>query len=82
MLPIAMIAALAMQKIDEKNKQQKASNQAAAGIMSQRANDLGAQDYVGDAISKRAKIDEMEGEDYLGELMKYQEYLQKSGGSK
>lgn len=78
MLPIALAAALAMQKIDEKNKKEKARNQAQADVWNQQAADMGAPSYMGQAVERRNKIDDIEGEDYLSELMQYQEALGKS----
>ena len=69
MLPIAMAAAMAMQMIDKKNKQEQARNQAQAGVWQQHAQQMGAPTGGYQGVNRRREIDDIEGDDYLKDLL-------------
>lgn len=79
MLPVAMAAAMAMQMIDKKRKQEEARNQAQASVWDQHAKSMGAPRSGYQGAMMRNHIDDIEGEDYLKDLLPL---LQQQSGSK
>ena len=81
-LPVAMMAALAMQALDRKRKQDEMRNQAAAEPYRQFAGQMGAPTFEVDAVRRRSRIDEEDGESYLDDLLPLLQQQQSGGRSR